>query len=100
MIFYLFLFIFSFHFPVGDRLGNILVGLTVESPADVTPSPGNYDVCTTYVGPVGSGATVTLYCDAGTAGRYLIVQLDKQAAMTLCEVEVFVGGEKIKLIEK
>ena len=76
------------------------MGLTVESPADVTPSPGNYDVCTTYVGPVGSGATETLYCDAGTAGRYLIVQLDKQEELTLCEVEVFlVVGEKIKLIE-
>ena len=88
-----------FYFPVGDRLSNVHVGITDTSPNDVTPSLDNYDVCATYLDSVGAAATVTLFCAEGTAGRYLIVQLEKQEQLSLCEVEVFIG-EKIRALEK
>ena len=68
-----------------------------DSPLDVTPTLENFEVCATFYGPIGAGATKAFPCSK--TGRYVIVQRNSYAdpanpvtmTLTLCEVKVFVG---------
>ena len=66
------------------------VGASDVLPRDqelMTASEFNLKVCGFHGGAVADGATVLIECPPGQAtGRYLVVQLDGNNFLTLCEV--------------
>ena len=81
----------------AERLSHIRIGTTDVSPLSATPALTNYELCASYDGPVGAGATQTFYC--GSSGRYLIIQLQKTDILTLCEVQVQEGVYRYRLLQ-
>ena len=82
------------NFIIDFRLHDFTIGLSNQLFQRMTA--GSYDVCTKYVGVVGSGVTVNLTCDTpGMKARYLFIQIPgQQEILTLCEVEVYGGNDK------
>ena len=74
----------------GDRLSMIRIGTTNVSPDVVPPNVQNIKVCACQDSPMGNGETKKFHCEA--TGRYLVVLLEKEGYLTLCEVEVFEGN--------
>ena len=66
------------------------VGVTLNAPDKVIPTPNNYALCVHYVH---SGVIISLQCDSpDVVGRYLIIQvLGKTKQFMMCEVEVYGG---------
>ena len=74
----------------GERLHDVLIGVSDNHPQSVRPNLDNFDVCVRIDGAVPQGAKVSYTCDR--VGRYVIVQLDAlYEVLSLCEVEVYEG---------
>ena len=71
-------------------MDNLIIGTSYTSPNVLAPDPNNnYDVCATLDGPVPDEPMHSFVCQ--TMGRYLIVQLNANNHLQLCEVQVFTG---------
>ena len=67
--------------------------------ASPNPSPRNYDLCGVYSGTVCEGGIVTVVCNVGTRGRYVLIQIPGSLEiLTLCEVQVFEGSKFSSLL--
>ena len=73
----------------GDRLTNIRIGVTDIDPMEQTPTMDNMNVCACQNRPIAKGSTERFPCWAH--GRYLVILLEGNLALSLCEVEVFEG---------
>ena len=79
-------------FLLGERLHDFQVGVSQNSPNDITPAVTNYPLCATYDGRV--AAVTDLICTTAIVGQYVIVQIPGSSErLTLCEVEVFGVGK-------
>jgi len=77
----------------GKRSSNFVVGLTNDSPVVSRPTLWNYTLCGQYPGRVPNGGTVSLHCRDNLPGfRYVIVQIPRQDALNVCEIQVHVRG--------
>ena len=77
----------------GKRSSNFVVGLTNDSPVVSRPTLWNYTLCGQYPGRVPNGGTVSLHCRDNLPGfRYAIVQIPRQDALNICEIQVHVRG--------
>ena len=66
------------------------IGLSDVSPLTVTPALTNFAECAYVEGPVGVGGTESFSCrNEGVMGRFLIVQVEHNDALTICEVQVY-----------
>lgn len=74
---------------LGDRLSNIVIGVSYTDPRVTTPVIGQYLQCTTHTPSVGCAEWLTLTCYQPMPGRYVIVQRDATGFLTLCGVKVF-----------
>ena len=72
---------------VGSRLNKIRIGTTDINPNTTAPTLSTIDVCASQDTPVGS--TGTFLC--GPTARYLVILLNLNEYLTLCEVEVYEG---------
>ena len=74
----------------GSRLANVHAGATDVVPIDqqrMILAKYHLKECEMYAGVVTNGDTVRNDCPLGqVTGRYLVVQLDGQNYLTLCEV--------------
>jgi len=78
---------------------NLSVGVTDVHPLATSPALGSYTECGQYEPGDGTlGPTVSIACTA--TARYVIVQLQTTAVMSLCEVEVYStrGIERYRLV--
>ena len=73
----------------GHRLAMIRIGTTDVSPEVLAPTVHNVKVCACQDTPVDDGATQAFQCKE--TGRYLVVLLEQEEILTLCEVQVFKG---------
>ena len=73
----------------GHRLAMIRIGTTDVSPEVLAPAVHNIKVCACQDTPVVDGATQVFQCKE--TGRYLVVLLEQEEILTLCEVQVFKG---------
>ena len=78
----------------GHFLHDFYTGVTM---ADISgkPQPGDYPLCTSqFVGAATDGQIIELTCDPGIVGQYVWIQIPGPSeVLTLCEVEVYAGGE-------
>ena len=78
----------------GEWLHDFYVGVTDINPSEVTPTPGDYNICYLYSGASSSGDVMTLTCLPDASGRYLIIQIPGNNEYLLsCEIEVYGIGE-------
>ena len=76
--------------PSDARLRSVHIGLTDVSPLTVTPAFTNFAECFYFDGPVGNGGTESFNChDGGIMGRFLIVQVEHNEPLTICETQVY-----------
>ena len=75
----------------AQRLSNFSIGVTNNSPVEVTPAFTNYLLCEHYLGTVPSAGNHTATCPPNLVGRYVIVQLNYYEALHFCEAQVFAG---------
>ena len=84
------------HFK-GGRLHDFQVGVSENSPNDITPAVTNYPLCATYSGP--AGAVTDISCIAPVDGRYVIVQISGYTEyLTICELQVFGVGKPFPVV--
>ena len=66
------------------------IGLSDISPLTVTPALTNFAECAYVEGPVGNGSTESINCRNGRVmGRFLIVQLEHNEPLSICEAQVY-----------
>ncbi len=58
---------------------------------------GGYLLCTNVEGPLGDGETRVLHCNQVTTGRFVSIYLNQVGYLTLCEVEVYAGGNVMQM---
>ena len=75
----------------AQRLSNFNIGVTNNSPVEVTPAFTNYLLCEHYLDTVLSARNHTATCPPYLKGRYVIVQLNYNGILQFCEVQVFAG---------
>ena len=81
----------------GERLHDINVGISDDSPLLADLTPGNYSMCHHFAGAAGTETKIT--CDSNRLGRhigkYVIIQIVSSPGvvdiLTLCEVSVYAG---------
>ena len=74
----------------GARLRDFQVGVSMNSPVDVTPDVTNYPVCATFPGTATDGQIIDLTCNTPVVGRYVILQFRSISEyLHLHELEVF-----------
>ena len=77
--------LFELYFDISDdRLNMVRIGTSMNR---ITPALTNYDVCAEHDDVIPDGVTRSFCCSAH--GRYVIIQLELQGVLTLCEVKVF-----------
>ena len=74
-------------FVAAERLHNVSVHVTLDSPTGNTP--GASELCAHVEGPLASGQT-RIVCTNEVVGRYVTISLSgNNDTLTLCEVEVY-----------
>ena len=77
----------------GERLHDFVVGLMNDAPSVTTPHLGNVEICGHGPSITPYGATLIVVCSVDTLpARYVIVLLNHQGVLTVCELEVFGTG--------
>jgi hypothetical protein len=79
----------------AERLTDFNIGVGVKDPAAESPTDRIYTKCATEDGRLGAGETKAYRCEA--VGRYVIVQLNGQNYLTLCEVAILGSKEHSQL---
>ena len=76
----------------GNRLHDFFIGVTYDDFTSA-PQPGNYPLCRAqYTGA--APKILDVQCDPGVKGRYVWIQVPGNTQiLTLCEVQVFEGGQ-------
>ena len=84
---------------LGERLHDFQVGVSENSPNDITPAVTNYPICATYSGT--AEAVTDISCTAAVVGRYVIVQiLDSAEVLTMCELQVVGVGKPFAVVNE
>ena len=77
----------------GERFHDFKIGVTNDSPNDVTPAVDNYPLCYSHTGTLTNGPEFTADCTTPTAGRYVIIQVPgENEFLQICEVKVYAQG--------
>ena len=85
-------------YVLGERLTNLVIGTSDNSPAEQKPNINNFDACNYYYGVVASGERREFRCL--NRGRFAIIQMEQKNYLTMCEVEVFAGGFVVGLVSR
>ena len=76
----------------AERLRNIHIGLSDISPLVEAPALTNFKMCAYYEGPITDGGAERFRCNnRGVTGRYVIIQVETNEPLQICEVKVYTG---------
>jgi hypothetical protein len=73
----------------GERLTNLIIGTSDNSPVEQRPDLDNFDACTYFYGVMAAGERKEFRCL--NRGRYLVIQMEQKNYLTMCEVEAYAG---------
>ena len=75
------------HISDEHQMSDFRIGTTNAAPDKVTPRAGNIDICVSQTEALRPGETRSFYC--WSLGRFLVIILQKEDVLSLCEVEVY-----------